>query len=80
MLCAAIIINTIPQILIYEISAPYILVHKQMYWILTNLLQPSNVKCNIGNVYIMEYVGNFCVVLVPYMSSQKGEFIFLGNY
>ena len=38
------------------------LVHKQMYWIRTNL-QPLNVKCNIRMFilhYIMEYVGNLC--------------------
>ena len=62
-------------------------VHKQMYWIQTNLqrFQPSNVKCDIRMVvlhYIMEYVGNLCspcAVLVHYMSNQKGEFMFLGT-
>ena len=59
------------------------LVHKQMYWIRTNL-QPSNVKCNNQMFilhYMMEYVGNLCnpCILVPYISSQKGEFMFLGS-
>ena len=40
-----------------------VLVHKQMYWIRTNLrrFQPSNVFCNIRMLifhYIMEYFGN----------------------
>ena len=41
------------------------LVHKQMYWIQTNLwrFQPLNIKCNIQMFilhYIMEYVDNLC--------------------
>ena len=44
--------------------------------------QPSNVKCHIRMFifilhYIMKYVG--ITVLVPYISGQKGEFIFLGS-
>ena len=29
--------------------------------------------------YIMEYVGNLCSPLVPYMSSQKGELIIVSS-
>ena len=45
------------------INSTYVLVHKQMYWIRTNLrrFQPSKVFCNIQMLifhYIMEYFGN----------------------
>ena len=49
-----------------------------MYWIRTNLrkFQLLNVKCNI-EMFILHYIMSvliICAVLVPYMSSQKGEF------
>ena len=58
----------------------YVLVHKQMYWIRTNLrrFRPSNIKCNIRMLmihYIMEYFSNLSTSC-PLHEQPKDEIVF----